>query len=49
MREITHLIDGGLVCVPAIDTLTLEDAARAHQLIDTGDVRGKLVLKVADV
>ena len=49
MREITHLIDGGLVRVPAIDTLTLEDAARAHQLIDTGHVRGKLVLKVADV
>jgi NADPH2:quinone reductase len=49
MREITHLIDGGLVRVPAIDTLTLEDAARAHQLIDTGHVRGKLVLKVADI
>jgi NADPH2:quinone reductase len=49
MREITHLIDGGLVRVPAIETLTLEDAARAHQLIETGHVRGKLVLKVADV
>jgi NADPH2:quinone reductase len=49
MREITHLIDGGLVHVPAIDVLPLEEAARAHQLIDTGHVRGKLVLKVAEV
>jgi NADPH:quinone reductase-like Zn-dependent oxidoreductase len=49
MRQITHLIDGGLVRVPSIDTLPLEDAARAHQLIDLGHVRGKLVLKVADV
>jgi NADPH:quinone reductase-like Zn-dependent oxidoreductase len=48
MREITHSIDGGLVRVPAIDKLPLEDAACAHQLIDTGLVRGKLVLKVAD-
>jgi len=49
MREITHLIDRGLVRMPVIDTLPLEDAARAHQLIDTGHVRGKMVLKVADV
>jgi NADPH:quinone reductase-like Zn-dependent oxidoreductase len=49
MREITQLIDGGSVHVPAIDALALEDAARAHQMIDTGHVRGKLVLKVAEV
>jgi len=49
MREIAHLIDGGLVRVPPIDVLPLEDAARAHQLIETGHVRGKLVLKVAEV
>jgi NADPH:quinone reductase-like Zn-dependent oxidoreductase len=49
MREISHLIDGGLVRVPLIDVLPLEDAARAHEMIDTGHVRGKLVLKIADL
>jgi NADPH:quinone reductase-like Zn-dependent oxidoreductase len=49
MREITHLIDGGLVRVPPIDVLPLEHAARAHRMIETGHVRGKLVLKVADL
>jgi NADPH:quinone reductase-like Zn-dependent oxidoreductase len=49
MREITQLIDGGLVRVPPVDVLPLENAARAHQMIDTGKVRGKLVLKVADL
>lgn len=48
MREITHLIDAGLVRVPAINELPLEDAARAHQLVETGHVRGKLVLRVTD-
>jgi NADPH:quinone reductase len=46
MREIINLIDRGLVQVPPIEMLPLEDAARAHQIIETGHVRGKLVLKV---
>jgi NADPH2:quinone reductase len=49
MREITHVIDGGLVRVPLIDVLPLEGAARAHEMIDTGHVRGKLVLKVTEL
>jgi NADPH:quinone reductase len=49
MREITNLIDTGLVHVPPIHVLPLEDAALAHQMIDTGHVRGKLVLKVAEL
>jgi len=49
MREITHLIDSGLVHVPPIDLVPLEDAARAHEMIETGHVRGKLVLKVAEL
>ena len=49
MREITNLIDRGMVHVPPIYTLLLEDAALAHQMIDTGHVRGKLVLKVAEL
>jgi NADPH:quinone reductase len=48
MRKITHLIDAGLVRVPTINEFPLEDAARAHQLVETGQVRGKLVLRVAD-
>ena len=32
-----------------ITTLALEDAAPAHQMIETGHVRGKLVLKVTDL
>lgn len=49
IAEITRLIDGGLVHVPPINVLALEDAARAHRMIDTGHVRGKLLLKVAEL
>ena len=49
MREITNLIDHGLVHPPAMNVLPLEDAAIAHQMIETGHVRGKLVLKVAEL
>jgi NADPH2:quinone reductase len=49
MREITNLIDRGLVHVPPINVLPLEDAALAHHMIDTGHLRGKLVLKVAEL
>jgi hypothetical protein len=34
MREISNLIDEGLVRVPPIEMLPLEDAARAHRMID---------------
>jgi NADPH2:quinone reductase len=49
MLEITQLIDGGLVRLPPIEVLPLEEAARGHRMIDTGHVRGKLVLKVAEI
>ena len=49
MREITNLIDAGLVHLPSINVLALEDAARAHQMIETGHGRGRLVLKVAEL
>jgi len=29
--------------------LPLEDAARGHRMIETGHIRGKLVLKVAEL
>ena len=49
MREITNLIDAGLIRIPPIETLPLEHAARAHRMIETGHVRGKLALKVAEL
>jgi hypothetical protein len=42
MREITNLVDCGSVHVPPINVLPLEDAIRAHQMIETGHVRGGL-------
>jgi NADPH2:quinone reductase len=49
MREITNLIDAGMVHVPPSHVLLLEDAVLAHRMIDNGHVRGKLVLKVAEL
>ena len=49
MREITQPIDYGLVHVPPLNALSLEEAGRAHRMIKTGHVRGKLVLKVAEL
>lgn len=49
MREITNLVEAGLVRVPPIDVLPMEDAAKAHRMIETGHVRGKLVLKIAEL
>jgi hypothetical protein len=49
MREITQLNVGGLVRVPPVDVLPREDAARAHEMIDTGKVCGKLVPRVAEL
>lgn len=43
------MIDAGLIHVPPTEVLPLEDAAGAHQMIDTGHVRGKLVLRVAEL
>jgi hypothetical protein len=45
MLEITNLIDAGLAHVPPIHMLLLEDVAWAHEMIDTGHTRGKLVRK----
>ena len=47
MSQITRLLDGGLIHVPPLRVLSLEDAALAHEIIDTGRVRGKLVLEVS--
>ena len=49
MRAIANLIDRGLAHVPPIEVLPMEDAARAHRMIEPGHVRGKLVLRVAEL
>lgn len=49
LKEIGELIDQGQVRMPPVQVFPLEEAAHVHQLIETGHVRGKLVLKVADI
>jgi NADPH:quinone reductase-like Zn-dependent oxidoreductase len=46
LEELAALIDAGKVAVPAVETLPLADARRAHEKIQGGHVRGKLVLRV---
>ena len=47
LATIAGLITDGHVTLPPVRTLPLEQAAEAHALIQTGHVRGKLVLDVA--
>jgi NADPH:quinone reductase-like Zn-dependent oxidoreductase len=47
LSQIAKLIDEGIV-KPAVQTVfPLEDAAKAHELLETGLVKGKVVLKVS--
>ena len=45
-REITRLIEAGIVRPTEITEMNLEEARRAQELSQAGHVRGKLVLKV---
>ncbi|MFC6092605.1 NADP-dependent oxidoreductase [Saccharothrix lopnurensis] len=47
LTELAGLIDRGVVRVEVAEVLPLEQAARAHELLGGGRVRGKLVLRVA--
>ena len=47
LSEIARLVDSGKVMVAVDCVLPLSEAARAHELSQTGHARGKLVLKVA--
>ena len=49
LEQIGALVTEGHVKLPPIQVLPLEEAARAHTMIQTGHVRGKIVLKVADL
>jgi NADPH2:quinone reductase len=46
LEELAELADNGRLVVELQEVLPLEDAARAHELSETGHVRGKLVLRV---
>lgn len=47
LAQIAKLIDVGSMKVVVAETLPLESARRAHELLQAGGVRGKLVLTVA--
>ena len=46
LGEIAALVDGGRLKVSLERTFPLEEAAQAHQLLESGGHRGKLVLTV---
>lgn len=46
LRELARLIDAGALRVHLQEVFPLEEAARAHALVDSGHVRGKVVLRV---
>lgn len=48
LAQIVALIDAGRIKVTLSATLPLQDAAKAHQMIETGHTRGKIVLRVAE-
>ena len=47
LTELGELVDENRLSVHLDDVLPLEEAARAHELSESGHVRGKLVLRVA--
>ena len=47
LEELAALADDGRLLVDIAEVLPLEDAARAHELIEAGHTRGKLVLRVS--
>ncbi len=49
LATIAGLITDGHVTLPPLQTLPLEQAAQAHVMIQTGHVRGKIVLSVAEL
>ena len=49
LRSIVDLYNKGLLRPPAIEILPLAETAEAHRRVREGHVRGKIVLKVADL
>src|SRR5262249_29874596 len=49
LRTIVKLFGEGAFKAPAIEVLPLEEAGEAHRRVQAGHVRGKILLKVADL
>lgn len=49
MADIIELVVAGAVRVPPLEVLPIQQAGRAHTLVEQGQVTGKIVLKVADI
>jgi NADPH:quinone reductase-like Zn-dependent oxidoreductase len=50
LKQIGELIEQGAVRMQPVQVFPLEEAARAHQMLQSGELlRGKLVLRVADL
>jgi NADPH2:quinone reductase len=47
LAKITRLVEEGVLLIPEIQSLPLNEAHKAHTLSEAGHVRGKLVLEVA--
>jgi NADPH:quinone reductase-like Zn-dependent oxidoreductase len=43
---LTHLYEQGLLRIEVMQSFPLTDAAAAHRLVESGHVRGKVVLTV---
>lgn len=48
MERLAELVTAGAIKPPAIEAVPFSDAARAHAQMETGHVRGKLVLQIKD-
>jgi NADPH:quinone reductase-like Zn-dependent oxidoreductase len=48
LAQIATLIDAGKIKVTISQVVPLADAAKAHQQIETGHTKGKIVLRVAE-
>jgi NADPH:quinone reductase len=47
LEELNRLLERGLVRPLVAEVLPLEDVGKAHERLDSGHGRGKLVLRVA--
>jgi NADPH2:quinone reductase len=47
LEELAELVEDGQLAVHLHEVVPLEEAARAHELLEQGHVRGKVVLRVA--
>ena len=49
LAQIARLLVEGHITLPPLHEYALRDVARAHEAVQSGHTRGKIVLKVADL